>query len=135
VSISDVAVTEGNIAPVTMTFTVGLVGSQRVSDHRPLRLCREEAWVRVRLADGRDLSIPTRPGTDNVGRLPAIGVGLFEYVEIIVPGVTRSALLRDVRITLQTPVAAGYSASPADSCIRTRSVPTWRCGPVRRPTS
>lgn len=58
-----------------------------------------EAWVSVRLADGREVGVLTRPGTDGVVRLPAIGAGPFAYVEIGVPGVTRTAILRTVRIT------------------------------------
>ncbi len=58
-----------------------------------------EAWVRVRLTDGRDVSIPARSGSDGVVRLPAIDAGPFASVEIIVPGVSRTALLREVRIT------------------------------------
>jgi hypothetical protein len=57
------------------------------------------AWVHVRLADGREVTIPTEPGTDGVVRLPAIDRGPFAYVEIVVPGVARTAILRDVRIT------------------------------------
>jgi hypothetical protein len=67
-----------------------------------------QAWVRVRLADGRVVDVLATPGGDGLVRLPAIAEGPFAFVEIGAPGSVRTTVLREVGIGPE-PVGVGLS--------------------------
>ena len=57
-----------------------------------------DAWVSVRLADGREVSIRTTPGADGLVRLPAIDAGPVPLVHVKAAGSTTWTILREVEV-------------------------------------